>query len=177
MRKPSLTERASGARHAQEKWCRGRFPQSSQVLQRDFLQKKTPHKSGSDSSTSSNDSERPSQIIPRISVAVFKKIWFWLQNVKVVIILHAMDGICWNPHARKRSQGRSGRGPIIPQKFWGSASGEILQFGKKSSSLASSVSLCFLPFLWGYFLPSGLLLTVVFRKKQIFLTILTRTGL
>ena len=74
MRKPSLTERASGARHAQEKWCRGRFPQSSQVLQKDFLQKKTPHKSRSDSSTSSNDSEEPSHIIPRISVAVYKKI-------------------------------------------------------------------------------------------------------
>ena len=57
------------------KWCRGRFPLSSQVLQKDFLQKKTPHKSGFDSSTSSNDSEEPSHChkIPRISVAVYKE--------------------------------------------------------------------------------------------------------
>ena len=61
------------ARHAQEKWCRGRFPLSSQVLQKDFLQKKTPHKSGFDSSTSSNDSEEPSHKIHRISVAVYKE--------------------------------------------------------------------------------------------------------
>ena len=49
------------------------FPLSSQVLQKDFLQKKTPHKSGFDSSTSSNDSKEPSYKIPRISVAVYKR--------------------------------------------------------------------------------------------------------
>ena len=61
------------ARHAQEKWCRGRFPLSSQALQKDFLQKKAPHKSGFDGSTSSNDSEEPSHKIPRLSVAVYKE--------------------------------------------------------------------------------------------------------
>ena len=70
------------ARHAQEKWCRGRLPQSSQVFQKIFLQKKTPYESGSDSSTSSDDSEEPSHIIPRISVAVYPGMWFWLQNAK-----------------------------------------------------------------------------------------------
>ena len=82
------------ARHAQEKWCWGRFPLSSQVLQKDFLQKKTPHESGFDSSTSSNDSEEPSHKIPRISVAVYKENLILLQHAKVPRILHAMNGIC-----------------------------------------------------------------------------------
>ena len=46
-----------------------------------------------------------------------KKIWFWLQHAKVPGILHAMNGICWNPHARKSAQGRSARGPNIPKSY------------------------------------------------------------
>ena len=46
-----------------------------------------------------------------------KKIWFWLQHAKVPRILHAMNGICWNPHARKSAQGRSARGPNIPKSY------------------------------------------------------------
>ena len=46
-----------------------------------------------------------------------KKIWFWLQHAKVPRILHAMNGICWNPHARKSAQGRSARGPNIPKNY------------------------------------------------------------
>ena len=52
-----------------------------QVLQEDFLQNKTP---GSDSSTSSNESEGP---IPRIND-------FDYQSTKSLLILHVMDGIC-----------------------------------------------------------------------------------
>ena len=44
-----------------------------------------------------------------------KKIWFWLQHAKVPRILHALNGMCWNPHARKSAQGRSARGPNIPR--------------------------------------------------------------
>ena len=50
-----------------------------------------------------------------------KKIWFWLQfwlqHAKVPRILHAMNGICWNPHARKSAQGRGARGPNIPKSY------------------------------------------------------------
>ena len=46
-----------------------------------------------------------------------KKIWFWLQHAKVPRILHAMNGICWNPHARKSAQGRSARVPNIPKSY------------------------------------------------------------
>ena len=57
----SLTERASGARSAQT--CAGEMVPGQvppvQVLQEDFLQNKTPNKSGSDSSTPSNGSEEP----------------------------------------------------------------------------------------------------------------------
>ena len=77
MRKPSLTERAFGARSAQDMRkrndARARSPSTARSFKKDFLQKKIPHKSGSDSSASSNDSEEPSHIIPRISVVVYKE--------------------------------------------------------------------------------------------------------
>ena len=51
LKTPSLTERASGARSAQT--CAGEMVPGQvppvQVLQEDFLQNKTPNKSGSDS--------------------------------------------------------------------------------------------------------------------------------
>ena len=75
MRKPSLTERASGARSAQDKMVPGQVPPVQPGPSKGFPKKKTPHKSGFDSSTSSNDSEEPSHChkIPRISVAVYKE--------------------------------------------------------------------------------------------------------
>ena len=50
-------------------------PCPARSFKRISLKKKTPHKSGFDSSTSSNDSEEPSHChkIPRISVAVYKE--------------------------------------------------------------------------------------------------------
>ena len=51
----------------------GQVPPVQPGPSKGFPTKKTPHKSGFDSSTSSNDSEEPSHKIPRISVAVYKE--------------------------------------------------------------------------------------------------------
>ena len=113
MRKPSLTERASGARSAQDMRKRNGAGAGCRSPARSFKRisyKKRIliNKSGSDSSTCAE----PNHIIPRISVRFAKKTKC---TRPPFIILHAMDRKCWNPHARKSAQGRSARGPILPK--------------------------------------------------------------
>ena len=121
MRKPSLTERASGARSAQDMRKRNGAGAGSPCPARSF--KRISYKRrllinlglivALPPMTAKSQATKFLAFLLRFT----KKIWFWLQHAKVPRILHAMNGICWNPHARKSAQGRSARGPNIPKSY------------------------------------------------------------